>query len=51
MSKSTTSTHEGQEALKRFREALKTVVSVPKSTVIAQEKALHKTRKPAKPKG
>lgn len=42
--------HEGADALARFRKAMKTIVSVPKSAVIhARAKAPAKRRKAAKP--
>jgi hypothetical protein len=51
MTKRTSEVCEGPSALKRFREAMKTIVSVPKSRVMEHDKPLHRKRKPANRKG
>ena len=41
---------DGQSAFERFRRAMKTIVAVPKSRVLAREKAQHKKRRKVEPK-
>jgi hypothetical protein len=41
--------HDGPEALNRFRKALKAIVSVPKSAVVAARKKAPKKKKATKP--
>ena len=49
--KSHTEMHEGPEAFDRFRKAMTTIVSVPKTIVVEREKARTKRERPAYRKG
>jgi hypothetical protein len=48
--KAHTEMHEGPEAFDRFRKAMKKIVSVPKSAVVAPPKR-HRPKRPATHKG
>jgi hypothetical protein len=43
--------YEGPEAFERFRRAMTTIVSVPKTVVVEREKARTKRERPAARKG